>query len=143
MDADITAAAIAAAGAVVAATVTTLLRSLFRRNIRDDIERELRIVAALRADSKARVTLMDKIERRVELLAAREEASRSWFGAGLAAVFLASFGWLTYLTASAGGWWWIVAVPAGFITLVMLPLGIRDLRKVPRDEQGRPLSDRQ
>lgn len=133
MNAEILVAVISA----LALLATTWIRQPFRRDPRDHIERDLKIVAELPAGSDTRKELEQDIARRVQGLIPDLSLRRDWFGSILALAFLATFGFLTWRFGTWGGWWFIGAVVAGFLSLVMVGLAGRDFQKAPRDAAGK------
>ncbi|MFI2702207.1 hypothetical protein [Cellulosimicrobium composti] len=133
MNPDVLVAVVGAAALV----LTTWFRQPFRRNPRDHIERDIKIAADLPAESEARKRLEGDIERRVEGLVPDPKMRRDWFGFVLALIFMSVFGFLTWRFWAWGGWWNIGTAVFGSLALVMVPLAVRELRKAPRDAQGR------
>lgn len=133
MNPDVLVAVVGAA----ALLLTTWFRQPFRRNPRDHIERDIKIAAELPTGSEARKQLESDIERRVMGLVPDPNERRDWFGFVLALIFMSVFVFLTWRFWTWGGWWNVGSALTGSLSLIMIGLAVRELRKAPRDAQGR------
>lgn len=58
-------------------------------------------------------------------------------GAVLGLALLLGFGWLAWTAWSAGGWWFLAALPCAFMASLGAYGITADLQRVPRDHRGR------
>jgi len=103
---------------------------------REEIEQDLRILAALPTTSPQRQPLLDSIESRIGQTVARAEARRDGFGLALAVTFLGIAVYFVVLAVRTSGWFALAAAPFVLFGIVGT---VQDGAKRVRDERGRPI----
>lgn len=120
--------------------VSALLQVLRRgRRVRDDIEQDLRIIAALPSGSQARASLLASVERRVGVVAGELKVRRSYSGLLIALVLLLSSLVLLAQAVTVRGWWLLALIPAAPMFAMSFAGALTDGRKTLRDSSGRPV----
>lgn len=133
----------------IAVAVLTILAAGFevvrrRANSRDRIKQDLELLQLLPEGSKARVKLTEHVENRVlKLIEHDEELRRDPTGIAFSVIFFALAAACIGYAVHGGSWWWLLVVPGAFLLLISISGFSQDVRKLKRDEKGRPVKQTQ
>jgi ferric-dicitrate binding protein FerR (iron transport regulator) len=127
---------IATIAAAVLAFLGAVLSGRRRSGVRDEVEQDIRIAAALPKGSAAREAIERSVEERATDLARSTAKRRHWGGAGLGLLFV-GVAVMLFVAALRGGWWniaWLGVLFFGFFGIYGFFEG---LGKAHRDVGGR------
>lgn len=133
---------IVAIAVAVIGLIATIARTWRWPRLRDDLQTDLQIYAALPACSKSRSALLASIDRRVlELSDVDRSLRRDPAGITIAVIMICGFGWLTFWTAAKGGVWIVAAAVAAVLAAVGAVGLVGAWPKARRDEKGNRLPE--
>ena len=108
-----------------------------RSQLRHDID----MLEKLPNDSDAHRLMMDRITRQISRLEGDRNGRRNWPFFVFTLLFTPASGLLTIFLWNVGSWWgFVLAVPVGFLTIILLVAVFDSGQKVPRDSKGQRLS---
>jgi hypothetical protein len=124
--------------------VVPLITALFAATrgpnvIRSRIKHDAEVVEKL-PDSEARTELLDLLRDEVDELRLYNQGRRNLPTLAMAFVAALATGYLTVWLARQGAWWELLAIPSGFLTVVLVYGVFESAQRVPRDEKGKRLS---
>ncbi|MBC7546897.1 hypothetical protein H7171_04095 [Candidatus Saccharibacteria bacterium] len=109
-----------------------------RQGGRDRILKDIELLGTLPEKAKSRESLLQDIDRRVELmiqddLSKRRNAFEIWLGA----IFLLAAVGQGYLVLDYRGWWWLLSVSVVFCFAMGITGLTQGLDRVERDDKGK------
>lgn len=110
-----------------------------RRDPRDHVEQDLRILSALPEASSVRPSLLTSIEARISGYTALTEARRDPLGWTIAIIFLLAGGYLVFRGWVGDGWWRLSLIPGVLLVLFGVVGWSQDGIQRVRDERGRAI----